>query len=120
MGASESRGWVSGFAAWFLKHPLDDKNVQEADVRASGLPYVIIRPTRLLDAPARGPDAVAAVASGPVPVVAISRADVAAFMVAQLQSDEWLGKAVGLSWRSRYSPFQSCLPQTVLNGKKGG
>ncbi len=98
MGASESAPWIPGFVRWLLKHPLADKDLQEAAVRASGLPHVIVRPTGLNDAAARGPAAVAAVVGGAVPHNQISRSDVAAFMLGQLASDEYLGKAVGISW----------------------
>ena len=99
MGASESRAWLPGFVLWMLKHPLADKDDQERDVRASGLPFVIVRPTGLNDGKARGPDAVVRVVGGPLPHNQIARADVGAFLVAALASDEYLGKAVGISWR---------------------
>ena len=54
MGASESREDVGCFIKWMLKHPLADKDIQEADLRSSGLPVVILRPTRLVDMPPRG------------------------------------------------------------------
>ena len=82
-----------------MKHPLADKDVQEGDVRASGLPFVIVRPTGLNDSPARGAERLAFVEGGAVPHNQVSRADVANFLVQQLGNDAYLGKAVGLSWK---------------------
>lgn len=93
-----NRGDISSFVAWMLKHPLADKDIQEAEVEASGLPYVIVRPTGLRDAGAVGLASLAVVPSGPTPTSSISRADVAAFMIAQATSDAHLSKAVGISW----------------------
>ena len=98
MGVAESGPWIAGFVAWMLKHPLADKEVQEADVRASGFPFVIVRPTGLNDKPPRGAGAVAAMERGRLPTSQISRADVAQFLLAQLGDTPYLGKAVGISW----------------------
>ena len=84
MGASESSGDINCYAREMLKYALADKTIQEADLRASGLPVVIVRPTRLMNLPPRGLTHLAAVESGPVPYTRISRADVAAFMIAQM------------------------------------
>lgn len=101
MGASESAPFIPGFVKWMLKHPLADKDVQEAAVRAAaGVPHVIVRPTGLNDAEAKGPGSLAAVVGDKLPTSQISRKDVAAFMLAQLTSDEFLGKAVGISWKA--------------------
>ena len=82
MGVSESKPDVNCFVKWMLKYPLADKDIQEADLRASGLPVVIVRPTRLVDLPPRGLTNVVALERGAVPVSMISRADTAAFMIA--------------------------------------
>ena len=82
MGVSESKTDVNCFVKWMLKYPLADKDIQEADLRASGLPVVIVRPTRLVDLPPRGLTNVVALERGAVPVSMISRADTAAFMIA--------------------------------------
>ena len=99
MGASESAPRIPGFVKWILKHPLADKDVQEAAVRAAGVPHVIVRPTGLNDGEAKGAEAVAAVVGAALPNNQIARKDVAAFMLAQLASDEYLNKAVGISWK---------------------
>ena len=84
MGVSESSGDINCFVRWMLKYALADKTIQEADLRASGLPVVIVRPTRLMNLPPRGLTHVATVESGRVLYEQISRSDVAAFMIAQM------------------------------------
>jgi uncharacterized protein YbjT (DUF2867 family) len=98
MGVAESAAHIPTFVRWLLKHPLADKAPQEAAVRAAGLPFVIVRPTGLRDGPPRGPAALAARVGERLPTSAVARADVAAFMLDALASDEWLGQTVGLSW----------------------
>ncbi len=100
MGARESRGHIGGFVRWLLTHPLADKDLQEAAVEASGLPYCIVRPTGLSDAAPRGLGALACVATGPTPTSRIARADVAEFLIAQAAPETAQGlKVVGISWR---------------------
>ncbi len=100
MGARESRGHIGAFVRWLLTHPLADKDVQEAAVEASGLPYCIVRPTGLSDGAPRGVGALACVAAGPTPTSRVSRADVAAFLIAQASPETAQGlKVVGISWK---------------------
>jgi putative NADH-flavin reductase len=74
-----------------LKNVYADKERQEAAVRASTLDWVIVRPTRLLKGPVRG---TCRTSLNGTPVgSAIAFADVASFMLAQLTSDQFLGKA---------------------------
>ena len=82
IGVSESKPDVNCFIRWMLKYPLADKDIQEADLRASGLPIVIVRPARLLDLPPRGLTNVKVWERGAITVNMISRADTAAFMIA--------------------------------------
>lgn len=75
----------------FLKRAYDDKDVQEWIVRKSGLDWVIARPGILTDGPATGrykvlPD------REDWRLGKISRANVADFLVKQVDSDEFLGK----------------------------
>ena len=98
MGVGDSADKIPGFVAWLLKHALADKDPQEASVRNSGLPYTIIRPTGLRDAPARGRAACALLEGAKLPTSAVARADVAAVMLDALAGDELLGKTIGLSW----------------------
>jgi uncharacterized protein YbjT (DUF2867 family) len=58
MGVGDSSPLIPAFVRWILKYPLADKEPQEAAVRASGLPFVIVRPIGLRDAAARGVEAV--------------------------------------------------------------
>jgi putative NADH-flavin reductase len=74
----------------FLKHVYADKERQEEEVRRSDLDWIIVRPSRLMDWPARGAYQVS-IDGTPVPGK-IARADVAAFMLQQLSSDQYLRK----------------------------
>ena len=51
MGTAESAPRIASFILWMLKHALADHGEQEAAVRASGLPFVIARPTGLSNEP---------------------------------------------------------------------
>lgn len=98
-GVGESRRAV-GFLAdklvmsWLLRVPFEDHERQERLVRESGLDWVVARPTRLTDGPARG-RFVKTAAVEKVPG-SISRADVAAFLVEACETAAWVGKAVQL------------------------
>jgi hypothetical protein len=76
-----------------LKLPYADHNVQEQLTRESGLEWVIARPTRLTDGPAKG--TFKPTTGSDVPMV-ISRADVARFLVDSCDSNEFLNKNVQL------------------------
>ena len=96
VGAGDSAGH-GGFVYDRLIKPVllrtiyQDKDRQEAIVRASGLDWIIVRPSVLTDKPATGGvraiDDLQGFHGG-----TIARADVASFVVAQTGSDEWLGK----------------------------
>jgi uncharacterized protein YbjT (DUF2867 family) len=98
-GTAETRR-LFGFLAeklivsWILRLPFQDHERQEQLVRQSGLDWVIARPTRLTDGPARG-RYVKTAAVERVPG-SISRADVAAFLVEACEVATWVGKAVQL------------------------
>ena len=97
LGTGTSRE-VAGFfvnkmlVGWLLKAPYEDHERQEQQVMASGLDWVIARPGRLTDGPAHQ-RYVTETEIKPVPK-AISRADVADFLVRAASEDTWLGKAV--------------------------
>jgi putative NADH-flavin reductase len=76
-----------------LKEIYDDKERQEAAIRQSGLDWVIVRPPRLTEKPARGTLRVTPAQRG----MTMTRADLAAFMLAQLQSDQYLRQTPGIS-----------------------
>jgi putative NADH-flavin reductase len=101
IGAGDSRGH-GGFLydklvlPIFLKRIYDDKDRQEELIRKSDLDWIIVRPGFLTDGPQTGNYRVLTDLTG-VTVGRISRADVAAFMLAQLQSDQYLRRAVVLT-----------------------
>jgi uncharacterized protein YbjT (DUF2867 family) len=97
-GAGESRR-VAGFVLkvlmkLLLEAPYADHDRQEALVRDSGLDWVIARPTRLTNGPARKRYQKKTTIE-PVPN-AISRADVADFLVEATTTDTWLRQCVQL------------------------
>ena len=79
---------------WLLKVPFEDHERQEQMIRDSHLDWVIARPTRLTNGPARKQYQKKS-SLEPVPS-AISRADVADFLLEAVESDQWLRQAVQL------------------------
>ena len=79
---------------WLLKLPFEDHERQEEQVRASGLDWVVARPSRLTNGPARR-RYVKKIAVEAVPS-SISRADVADFLVEACEVATWVGHAVQL------------------------
>jgi uncharacterized protein YbjT (DUF2867 family) len=77
---------------WLLKVPFQDHERQEAQVRGSGLDWVIARPGRLTNGPARRQYVKRTTIEG-VPS-SISRADVADFLVHACEGPAWVGHAV--------------------------
>ncbi|RKH33775.1 SDR family oxidoreductase [Corallococcus praedator] len=99
MGAGESQALMNVVVrtlvrSLILKLPFEDHDRQEQLVRGSGLDWVIARPGRLTDGPARG-RYVTKTALEKVPF-AISRADVADFLVKAVEVDTWVKHAVQL------------------------
>ena len=97
LGAGDSAGH-GGFLydriikAFIIRTIYHDKDRQEAVVRSSGLDWVIVRPSVLTDKPASGRIRAFTDLTG-FNGGAISRADVAAFVLAQAESDRWLRQA---------------------------
>jgi putative NADH-flavin reductase len=77
----------------FLRGSTADKAAMERDVRASGLDWTIARPAILSDGPATGDVRVFDAATGGK-AHKISRADLAAWLVAQLDSNAHVHRAV--------------------------
>ncbi|PJC66639.1 epimerase [Candidatus Beckwithbacteria bacterium CG_4_9_14_0_2_um_filter_47_11] len=80
-----------------IRPVLDDKAKQEKIVRASGLEFVIVRPTMLTDTEKSGKYRVGEKLTVK-PGEAIARADVADFMLKSLISNEWREKTVTISY----------------------
>ena len=87
---------VRVLVATFLRASTADKAGMEAVVRASGLDWVITRPAVLDDRAATGQTRVLQAGSRDT-ARAVTRADLAAFLVAQLTSDEHLRRTVTLA-----------------------
>ena len=102
IGAGDSAGH-GGFLFDNLIFPLllrnvyADKNRQEAIVRDSGLDWVLVRPSILNDKPGRGTIRALTDLSG-FHGGAISRADVATFVVEQVRSNTWLHRSPLITW----------------------
>jgi uncharacterized protein YbjT (DUF2867 family) len=79
------------FVPLLLRNVFADKKRGEALLVASDLDYVIVRPGRLLNAPARGGVRASLDGHGLQPVM--TREDLAAFMIEQLTSDAWVRKS---------------------------
>jgi putative NADH-flavin reductase len=102
IGAGDSAGH-GGFVMDHLIFPLllrkvyADKNRQEAIVRASGLDWVLVRPSVLNGKPSRGPIRALTDLSG-FHGGTIARQDVATFVLDQLRSDTWRHRSPLITW----------------------
>jgi uncharacterized protein YbjT (DUF2867 family) len=77
--------------------PFADVREMERVVRASALDWTLVRPTRLVDAPAAGEYRLRD--QYPPPGLSkIARADVAKFMISALITDGYLHEAPALCW----------------------
>lgn len=80
-----------------LRHVYADKNRQEAIVRQSGLDWVLVRPAILSDKPDRGTNRsltdLQHFHGG-----SIARADVARFVLDQVEGDAWLRQSPLIAW----------------------
>jgi putative NADH-flavin reductase len=101
IGVGDSKGHV-GFLydriirPFVVKNVYEDKERQEEAIKQSDLDWVIVRPARLTDEPARGKYRV--FLGGSYTAKTISRADVAAFMLAQLTDDTYVRKMPVISY----------------------
>jgi putative NADH-flavin reductase len=101
IGVGDSKGHV-GFLydriirPFVVKNIYDDKERQEEAIKQSDLDWVIVRPAQLTDEPAKGEYGV--YLKGSYTVKTISRADVAAFMLAQLTDDTYVHKTPVISY----------------------
>jgi putative NADH-flavin reductase len=81
----------------FLKWAVASQRAQWAILSASGLDWTMVMPPMLLNKPGRGMFRVDGEAL-PRNGARISREDVADFMMAQIGSQEWVGKGVYIAW----------------------
>jgi putative NADH-flavin reductase len=101
IGVGDSKGHV-GFLydriirPFVVKNVYEDKERQEEAIKQSDLDWVIVRPAQLTDEPARGEYSV--FLGGSYTATKISRADVAAFMLAQLTDDTYVRKTPVISY----------------------
>ena len=99
VGAGESLGHGPWYYNWLIQPLLlrgvyVDKTRQEEIVRRSGLDWTLVRPALLTNRPAKGPGAVRALTQlTGTQVGTISRADVAAFCLQELDDRRYLGQA---------------------------
>ena len=99
IGVGESKEQVSFvfkmLMGTILKKAMEDKEAQEKLVKASDLEWTIVRPGGLTDAPATG-----AYQSGTDPKIKagqVSRADVAAFVLRQVEDPQYIRKAPAIT-----------------------
>jgi putative NADH-flavin reductase len=83
--------------ATILKNPFASQRAMQELIRRSDREWTIVQPPKLLNTEGRGIWRVDADALPPG-AVRIARADVAAFMLAQLSSTEWVRKAPFVAW----------------------
>ena len=101
IGAGDSKGHV-GFLydriilPFVVKNIYEDKNRQEEAIKQSDLDWVIVRPARLTDEPAKGEYGV--YLKGSYTATKISRADVADFMLAQMKDSTYVHKTPVISY----------------------
>ncbi len=97
IGAGDSKGHGGWFYEWFIypvftKKIYADKDRQEELIHKSDLDWVIVRPAAFTNGPLGGKLRALTELEG-VTISSISRADTAAFVLDQLESDRWLKKS---------------------------
>jgi len=83
------------FFALLLRPQIADTELQNRDVIASGLDWVIVQPVHLNDAPTREQPFVST--SGEIAKNVVSRGSVGRFLAQAVQSSDFVGKSVALS-----------------------
>ena len=103
LGVGDSRSNLGFFTKYiivaiFLRHAFADHERQEAVVRQSSLDWTIVRPPQLRDGPRTGVYRHGFPSTDRRIKGWISRADVADFMLSQLDDDRYLRKTPGVSY----------------------
>lgn len=101
LGVGESGSQLGQAFAWLsvdLADSLAEKEAQEQVVRESGLDWIIVRPGGLTDGPHTGVYRCVTDPAVPLLRAAISRADVADFILSHLAGEEYVRQAVSLAY----------------------
>jgi putative NADH-flavin reductase len=103
LGVADSRGRLGIFynlilVPLLLRNLFADKAVQEQIIQASGLAWVIVRPTSLTNGPRKGIYRAGMDIGDWFRPTTISRTDVADFMLKQLTDDTYLRKTPGVAY----------------------
>ena len=103
LGVGDSAGnmnffWKHIMFGWFLKEAFADHVEQERYIKESDLDWVIVRPAAYTDGPATGEYKHGFAATERGLKLKISRADVAGFVLKQLEDDTYLRQTPGLSY----------------------
>lgn len=103
LGTGDSRGnlnffWKRIMFGWYLKQVFLDHELQESYVRESGLDWTIVRPAAFTDGDRLGEYRHGFASTARKLTLKISRADVADFILQQVQSDAYLHQSPGLSY----------------------
>jgi len=96
VGDSKIGGIIGAVAKVAIGKSLRDKTTMETELAPSALDWVVVRPGLLTNGPARG--TWRAADDGSLVGGKISRADTAAFMLAQLDADKWLRRRPVVVW----------------------
>jgi len=101
LGVGDTRGQLGPLFNWvlvplLLRHVFADKERQEAIIKASPLEWTIVQPAALTNGPRTGSYSVGACAGRLFPRV--SRADVAHFMLEELENRRYVRQSVGLCY----------------------
>jgi len=93
-------GWVARqvFVPLFLRKALDEKEIEEEIIRGSDRDWIIVRPGGLVDGPRTGVYRCITDQREKINQPRIARADVADFMLRNLTDEQFLRRAVGLTY----------------------
>lgn len=103
LGNYESRGNLNSYLKYLmipllLRQAFLDHRDQEDAIRASDLDWTIVRPPTLTNGPARGAYRHGFAGTEKNITLKISRADAAAFMLKQLETDDYMRSSPGISY----------------------